>query len=102
MCVYFNRSPTFSGKLCSPFFPSSQFLIIMFNLFSLSFHILIMRNDVCVLLNIGYVSNETNKDVHMYINRIYSSRYLDTLLHKVEMKILYGNYIGIYTIATIT
>ena len=36
------------------------------------------------MLNIGYVSNETNEDVHMYTCRIYSSRDLDTLLHKVE------------------
>ena len=29
---------------------------------------------------------EQMKDVHMYTLRIYSSRYLDTLLHKVELK----------------
>ena len=28
------------------------------------------------------ISNETNTDVHMYTWRIYSSRYLDTLLYK--------------------
>ena len=33
----------------------------------------------------GVVSNETNEDVHMYTCRIYSSRDLDTLLHKVEL-----------------
>ena len=38
----------FSCRLCSLFFPSSQFPIIMFNLFSLSFNILIMRHLVCV------------------------------------------------------
>ena len=37
------------------------------------------------MLNIGYVSNETNTDVRMYTCRIYSSRDLDTLLHKVEL-----------------
>ena len=30
------------------------------------------------------VSNETNTDVRMYTWRIYSSRYLDALLYKVE------------------
>ena len=35
---------------------------------------------------IGWVSNETNEDVHTYTCRIYSSRDLDTLLHKVEVK----------------
>ena len=34
----------------------------------------------------GHVSNETNEDVRMYICRIYSSRDLDTLLHKLKMK----------------
>ena len=34
----------------------------------------------------GVVSNETNEDVHMYTRRIYSSRDLDTLLHKVELR----------------
>ena len=29
---------------------------------------------------------EQTKDVHMYTLRIYSSRYLDTLLHKIEVK----------------
>ena len=31
-------------------------------------------NPEKVLLNIGYVSNETNTDVRMYTCRIYSSR----------------------------
>ena len=33
----------------------------------------------------GVVSNETNEDVRMYTRRIYSSRDLDTLLHKLKM-----------------
>ena len=46
------------------------------------------------MLNIGpirmYILMDTRnveqtKDVHMYTCRIYSSRYLDTLLHKVEV-----------------
>ena len=37
------------------------------------------------MLNIGYVSNETNEDVRMYTWRIYSSRYLDTLLYMDEV-----------------
>ena len=52
-----------------------------------------------LLLNIGYVSNETNTDVSMYACWIYSGRDLDTLLHKVEV-IYIGNYTGIYTIET--
>ena len=52
------------------------------------------------VLNIGYISNETNTDVRMYNWRIYSSRDLDALLHKVEVK-MYGKYTGFYTIATI-
>ena len=51
------------------------------------------------LLNIGYVSNETNTDVHMYTWRIYSSRDLDTLLYKLKMMNI-GKYTGFYTIAT--
>ena len=39
------------------------------------------------MLNIGYVSNETNTDVCMYTCRIYSSRDLDTLLYKLELEI---------------
>ena len=54
------------------------------------------------MLNIEYVSNETNTDVRMYISRIYSSRDLDTLLHKVEVLNEYiGKYTGIYTHLTI-
>ena len=54
------------------------------------------------MLNIEYVSNETNTDVRMYISRIYSSRDLDTLLHKVEVLNEYmRKYIGIYTHLTI-
>ena len=42
---------------------------------------------------------EQTKDVRMYICRIYSSRYLDTLLHKVEFGIEYAleKYCFIYT-----
>ena len=47
----------------------------------------------------GHVSNETNEDVRMYICRIYSSRYLDTLLHKVEDD-EHWKYAGLYTLAT--
>ena len=36
------------------------------------------------ILMAGVVSNETNEDVRMYIEELYSSRDLDTLLHKVE------------------
>ena len=39
------------------------------------------------MLNIGYVSNETNTDVRMYTCRIYSSRDLDTLLHELKLEI---------------
>ena len=49
-----------------------------------------------LLLNIGYVSNETNTDVRMYIEEFILVD-LDTLLHKVEV-IWNGNYTGIYTI----
>ena len=38
-----------------------------------------------VVLNIRYVSNETNTDVRMYTCRIYSSRDLDTLLYKLKI-----------------
>ena len=37
------------------------------------------------ILMTGHVSNETNEDVRMYTCRIYSSRDLDTLLHKIEV-----------------
>ena len=54
-----------------------------------------------VLLNIGYVSNETNTDVHMYTCRIYSSRDLDTLLHKVELELnMHWKNAGLYTLTT--
>ena len=49
------------------------------------------------ILMTGVVSNETNEDVHMYIWRIYSSRDLDTLLHKLELELNFGvelNIIG--------
>ena len=55
------------------------------------------------MLNIGHVvlvSNETNTDVCMYIGRIYSSRYLDTLLYKLELNV-HWIYTGLYTNATI-
>ena len=40
------------------------------------------------------------KQTQMYVYwRIYSSRDLDTLLHKVEVK-MYGKYTGFYTITT--
>ena len=51
------------------------------------------------MLNIGYVSNETNTDVRMYTCRIYSSRDLDTLLHKVDLNMHWKNA-GLYTLAT--
>ena len=38
----------------------------------------------CKMLNIGYVSNETNEDVRMYIEEFILVD-LDTLLHKVEV-----------------
>ena len=41
--------------------------------------------EICWILD--WVSNETNEDVHMYNWRIYSSRYLDTFLHKVEFEL---------------
>ena len=53
------------------------------------------------MLNIGYVSNETNTDVRMYTCRIYSSRDLDTLLHKVELELnMHWKNAGLYTLAT--
>ena len=57
----------------------------------------------CILLNIGYVSNETNTDVRMYTCRIYSSRDLDTLLHKVALSMelnMHWKNAGLYTLAT--
>ena len=49
------------------------------------------------MLNIGYVSNETNTDVRMYISTIYSSTDLDTLLHKVEVNTLENTLVFIHT-----
>ena len=44
---------------------------------------------------------EQTKDVRMYTWRIYSSRYLDTLLHKVEgMNDHIGKNAFLYTLAT--
>ena len=51
------------------------------------------------ILMTGVVSNETNTYVRMYIEEFYSSRYLDTLLHKVELENI-GKYTGFYTLAT--
>ena len=49
----------------------------------------------------GHVSNETNEDVRMYTCRIYSSRDLDTLLHKVEGELnKHWKNAGLYTLAT--
>ena len=50
-----------------------------------------------MVLNIGYVSNETNTDVHMYTSRIYSSRDLDALLYKVEVITLEITLVFIHT-----
>ena len=58
------------------------------------------KSWIRVLLNIGYVSNETNTDVCMYIEEFYSSRDLDTLLLKVEV-IWNGYHNSLYTNATI-
>ena len=49
------------------------------------------------MLNIGYISNETNGDVCMYIEEFIL---LEILLHKLEL-IYIGKYTGFYTIATI-
>ena len=51
----------------------------------------------------GVVSNETNTDVRMYTCRIYSSRDLDTLLHKVELELGLNKHwknAALYTLAT--
>ena len=45
-------------------------------------------------------ASRTNEDVRMYTWRIYSSRYLDTLLHKVELN-MHWKCCSLYTIATI-
>ena len=47
----------------------------------------------------GHVSNETNEDVRMYTCRIYSSRDLDTLLHKLKC-VTNGKNAILYTLAT--
>ena len=55
------------------------------------------------MLNIGrvvLVSNETNTDVHMYIEEFILVDILDTLLYKVEV-IWNGNHSSLYTNATI-
>ena len=52
----------------------------------------------CVVL----VSNETNTDVRMYTTRIYSSRYLDTLLYTDEDELnMHWKCSSLYTHATI-
>ena len=49
-----------------------------------------------------WIHFEWNKHRCTYVHwRIYSSRDLDTLLHKVDLKILYESYTGIYTHTTI-
>ena len=49
----------------------------------------------------GVVSNETNTYVRMYTCRIYSSRDLDTLLHKVELEPnKHWKNAALYTLAT--
>ena len=55
------------------------------------------------ILMTGHVSNETNTDVRMYTCRIYSSRDLDTLLHKVELELELNKHwknAALYTLAT--
>ena len=53
------------------------------------------------ILMTGHVSNETNTDVRMYTCRIYSSRDLDTLLHKVEFELnKHWKNAVLYTLAT--
>ena len=49
----------------------------------------------------GVASNETNTDVRMCTCRIYSSRDLDTLLHKVELELdKHWKNAALYTLAT--
>ena len=49
----------------------------------------------------GHVLNETNTDVRMYTYRIYSSRDLDILLHKVEFELnKHWKNAALYTLAT--
>ena len=57
------------------------------------------NGGIYLVLNIGYVSHETNTDVHMYTWKIYS-RWSALLGVQVGTEILYGKYIGFYTIAT--
>ena len=52
-----------------------------------------------MMLNIGYVWNETNTDVRMYTWRIYSSRSARIAVHGWS-ELLDEIYIGIYTSAT--
>ena len=47
----------------------------------------------------GVVSNETNEDVHMYIEEFILDD-LHYLMYKMELRILCRNYTGIYTITT--
>ena len=51
------------------------------------------------MLNIGYVSNETNTYVRMYIAEFILVEIWITLLHKLEL-VYIGNYTVIYTIET--
>ena len=53
-----------------------------------------------MVLNIGYISNETNTDVCMYTCWIYSSRCGYIAVH-LENEILNGIYTGLYTITGI-
>ena len=53
------------------------------------------------ILTTGVALNETNTDVCMYTCRIYSSRDLDTLLHKVELELnKHWKNAALYTLAT--
>ena len=57
------------------------------------------------ILMTGVVSNETNTYVRIYTCRIYSSRDLDTLLHKVELELelelnKHWKNAALYTLAT--
>ena len=57
-----------------------------------------LSRECCI---IGMVSNETNEDVRMFTWRIYSSRDLDTLLHKVEDELnKHWKNAALYTLAT--
>ena len=80
-------TPEFTWKLSK--FPQNEHTPALANIDSYLFNhanchgkIQMMKLTMCWILD--WVSNETNEDVHMYTCRIYSSRYLDTLLHKVE------------------